>query len=110
MIEHRKWLFQHINYIIVSGGINMQSSLVSKIEKAKRYAEQPNRVKISDFVVDFQGENSNHRVSYESRTWHCSCNFFTQVGICSHTMALQRLFSEMLPEEAISNIASSYSV
>jgi len=88
----------------------MQSSLISKIEKAKRYAEQPNRIKISDFVVDFQGEHSDHKVSYESGTWHCSCNFFAQVGICSHTLTLQRLFSEMLPEEAISNILSSYSV
>jgi hypothetical protein len=88
----------------------MQSSLVSKIEKAKRYAEQPNRIKISDFVVDFQGENNNHKVSYESGTWHCSCNFFAQVGTCSHTLALQRLFNEMLPEEAISDIASSNSI
>ena len=87
----------------------MQSSLVSKIEKAKRYAEQPNRIKISDFLVDFQGENSNHKVSYKSGIWNCTCNFFSQVGICSHTMALQRLFCEMLPEEAISNVIGDFS-
>ena len=87
----------------------MQSSLVSKIEKAKRYAEQPNRIKILDFVVDFQGEHSNHQVSYRSGKWNCTCNFFSQVGICSHTMALQRLFNEMLPEDAISNILDDLS-
>ncbi len=87
----------------------MQSSLVSKIEKAKRYAEQPNRIKISDLVVDFRGEHSNHTVSYKSGIWNCTCNFFSQVGICSHTMALQRLFNEMLPQEAVSNIVGDLS-
>ena len=31
----------------------MQSSLIGKIEKAKRYAEEPERVTISDFSAVF---------------------------------------------------------
>ncbi len=81
----------------------MQSSLIRKIEKAKRYAEEPERITISDFAADFQGDNNNYRVSYEAGKWHCTCDFFSQRGLCSHTMALQRLFTRMLPEEALSS-------
>ena len=87
----------------------MQSSLISKIEKAKRYVEQPERITISDFKVDFLGENGAHKVSYEDGKWHCTCNFFSQAGICSHTMALQRLFAKTLPKEALSSLVSNFS-
>ena len=82
--------------------MQLSTSLIGKIEKAKRYAEQPERVTFSDFSADFQGENSRYRVSYEAGKWNCTCSFFSQWGICSHTMALQRIFARMLPEEAIS--------
>jgi len=78
----------------------MQSSLIGKIEKAKRYAEEPGRVTLSDFTADFRGEHSRYAVSYKAGKWQCTCNFFAQWGLCSHTMALQRLLAEMLPEEA----------
>ncbi|MBN1225918.1 MAG: hypothetical protein JXA79_02915 [Deltaproteobacteria bacterium] len=78
----------------------MQSSLIGKIEKAKRYAEEPERVTIDSLNVGFKGDNNSYKVSYESGKWHCTCNFFSQAGICSHTMAMQKLFEKMLPPEA----------
>lgn len=78
----------------------MQSSLIGKVEKAKRYAEEPGRVTLSELAVDFRGEHSRYAVSYRNGKWHCTCHFFSQWGLCSHTMALQRLLGEMLPEEA----------
>jgi SWIM zinc finger len=81
----------------------MQSSLIGKIEKAKRYAEEPERVTFIDFDTDFRGENSNYRVSYKDGKWQCTCLFFAQRGICSHTMALQRLLGTMLPKDAVAS-------
>ena len=88
----------------------MQSSVIGKIEKAKRYAEEPERVTLSDFAADFRGENNSYRISYKYGKWQCTCNFFSQRGFCSHSMALQRLFACMLPEEALISPADDLSI
>ncbi len=80
----------------------MQSSLIGKIEKAKRYAHEPERAKIAEFSASFQGDNNLYQVKYESGKWHCTCRFFSQMGICSHIMALQKIMEPMLPPEAMS--------
>jgi len=77
----------------------MQSSLIGKIEKAKRYAQETERVTFSEFSVEFKGEHDNYITSYKDNKWHCSCHFFSNWGLCSHTMALERILGNMLPEE-----------
>jgi hypothetical protein len=79
----------------------MQSSLIGKIEKAKRYAQEKDRVTFSELSVKFRGENDNYNISYHDGKWHCSCHFFSSWGTCSHTMALERILGSMLPEEAL---------
>ena len=79
----------------------MQSSLIGKIEKAKRYAEEKNRITFSELVVRFRGENSDYDTSFKDGKWHCTCSFFSSWGMCSHTMAMERILAEMLPPEAI---------
>ena len=79
----------------------MQSSLIGKIEKAKRYAEEKERVTFSELSVKFRGDNDNYIVSYKDGKWHCSCNFFSNWGLCSLTMALERILGNMLPQEAL---------
>ena len=81
----------------------MQSSLIGKVEKAKRYAQEPERVTLSEFAARFRCEHSSYSVSYKDRKWHCTCHFFSQWGLCSHVMALQQLLAEMLPEEALAS-------
>ena len=81
----------------------MRSSLIGKIEKAKRYAQEPDRVKSSDFTAVFRGENDNHKLSYAEGKWRCSCYFFSQWGTCSHVMALQQILDNMLPQEALAS-------
>ncbi len=81
----------------------MQSSLIGKIEKAKRYAQEKERVTFSELSVRFRGENDNYDISYQDGKWHCSCHFFSSWGLCSHTMALERILSEMLPKEALTS-------
>ncbi len=79
----------------------MQSSLIGKIEKAKRYAQEKDRVTFSELSVKFRGENDDYNISYQDGKWHCSCQFFSSWGTCSHTMALERILGNMLPEEAL---------
>ena len=79
----------------------MQSSLIGKIEKAKRYAQEIDRVTFSEFSVKFRGENNSYDTSYKEDKWHCSCSFFSSWGLCSHTMALEKILSNMLPPEAV---------
>ena len=79
----------------------MQSSLIGKIEKAKRYAEETDRVTFCDLSVKFRGENNTYDTSYRDGQWHCSCSFFSNWGLCSHTMALEKILASMLPSEAL---------
>ena len=79
----------------------MQSSLIGKIEKAKRYAQETDRVTFSELSVEFRGENGNYDTSYQDDKWHCSCQFFSSWGLCSHTMAMEKILAAMLPQEAL---------
>lgn len=78
----------------------MQSSLIGKIEKAKRYAQETDRITFSEFSVKFRGENDTYETGFTNGKWHCSCNFFQTWTVCSHTMALQKVLGDMLPLEA----------
>jgi hypothetical protein len=79
----------------------VQSSLIGKIEKAKRYAQEKDRVTFSELAVKFRGENDEYSVGYSDGKWHCTCRFFSQWGLCSHTMAMENILKDMLPEEAL---------
>jgi hypothetical protein len=74
--------------------------MIGKIEKAKRYAEERDRIHFNEFDVTFNGENSPHTVHFSDNTWQCDCDFFTTRGVCSHTMALERILEGMIPTPA----------
>ncbi|MBN2146484.1 MAG: hypothetical protein JW726_03810 [Anaerolineales bacterium] len=76
----------------------MDSGLIRKREKAKRYAEQRDRIRIESLSVTFDGDNNPHTVKFEQSAWHCDCDFFQSRGTCSHTMALEMILEKMLPE------------
>ena len=75
----------------------MDSGMIGKIEKAKRYAEQRERIHFESFRATFDGENNPHTVTFDSNVWHCDCDFFAARGVCSHSMALERVLERMLP-------------
>jgi hypothetical protein len=79
----------------------LNSSLIGKIEKAKRYADERDRIHVTALNIHFDGENSPHDITLEAGRWHCTCDFFEGWGVCSHTMALERVFNGMLPKEAL---------
>lgn len=79
----------------------MDSGMIGKIEKAKRYAaEGRDRFQFQSFNVNIDGENNSHCVSYCDGEWKCDCNFFQTRGRCSHTMALEFILEGMLPAKA----------
>lgn len=78
----------------------MDYGMIGKIEKAKRYAEERQRISFDEFRVTFDGENSAHTVNYANQEWQCDCDFFITRGVCSHTMALERILEGMIPTPA----------
>jgi hypothetical protein len=85
----------------------MQSSIIGKIEKAKIYAQEPERITFREFKVNFRGNNDSHTTSFRDNKWHCTCDFFTSWGLCCHTMALEKVLTQMLPEEAKTNFEAA---
>ncbi len=73
----------------------MDSGMISKIQKSKRYAEEPERIQIDEIRVRFRGEHDDYIVSYSEGQWRCQCLFYQQRLVCSHTMALERLLAPM---------------
>jgi hypothetical protein len=79
----------------------MDYGMIGKLEKAKRYAEERDRITVESLTVTFDGENNPHTVNFQNGEWRCDCSFFQTRGRCSHTMALDLIFEGMLPEPAV---------
>jgi hypothetical protein len=75
----------------------MNSSVIGKIEKARRYAQERDRIRMQSLSVHFRGENGDHFVELANEKWRCTCDFFAGYGACAHTMALERILDGMLP-------------
>ena len=78
----------------------MDYGLIGKLEKAKRYAEDRTRFCFDKFEVTFHGDNNDHKVSFMDDKFHCDCEFFLTHERCGHTMALEILLKDMIPEPA----------
>jgi len=76
----------------------MDSGMISKIKKAKRYAEERDRIHFESFTVTFNGDNNPHTVHFNTGTWQCDCDFFIGRGQCSHSMAMEIILEGMLPQ------------
>jgi len=78
----------------------VHSSMIGKVEKAMRYAHEPDRVKIERLTASFSGDNSTHTISLDADHWHCDCHLFESAGGCSHTLAIQKMLDAMLSDAA----------
>jgi hypothetical protein len=83
----------------------MDNAMIGKIEKAKRYAEQPDRVEFVEFNVVFHGENDQHHITFNNGQWSCTCSFFQSRGVCSHTMAMEKIITQKLGSQLASEPA-----
>ncbi|HET7274128.1 MAG TPA: hypothetical protein VFI91_03050 [Longimicrobiaceae bacterium] len=78
----------------------LDSGRINKIQKAKSYADQPERIHFRDLTVEFDGNNANHAVEFHEGHWQCDCDYFRSHETCSHVMALDRVLGIMAPQEA----------
>lgn len=78
----------------------MHSDLIGKIEKARRYAQEPERVALDEIKARFHGGNNEHTITLSEGQWDCDCEFFRVRRTCAHVMAMQKMFNPMLSEEA----------
>jgi hypothetical protein len=89
----------------------MDSSMIGKIEKARRYASEANkRVVFDQFRAAVQGDNNSYTVAFDKGRWSCGCHYFASHGVCSHTMTMERVLNGMMPavyetEAAITTMA-----
>jgi hypothetical protein len=72
----------------------MDSAMIGKISKAQQYAQEPERMTLQSFTVLFNGRHDTYTVSFERSQWHCGCDFFAQRGVCSHTMAAEKVLGK----------------
>lgn len=79
----------------------MNSSMIGKIEKAHRYANEPERVKFTTLDATISGDNDEYNVRLTPAGWECNCHTFQSqvLETCSHVMAMQLLVGKMLSEE-----------
>ena len=79
----------------------MNSSMIGKIEKAHRYAKEPERARVHGLTATFHGGHDDYTISLNDGHWQCSCHAFTShaLGTCAHVMAMQQLLSPMLSED-----------
>jgi hypothetical protein len=85
------------------GGVHthMYSDWIGKLEKARRYAQEPERIRIHTLRAVFHGNNHTHQFAFDGEQWQCSCDCFQSRGVCAHVMAAQQLFRPMLSQAAL---------
>jgi hypothetical protein len=79
----------------------MNSSMIGKIEKAHRYANEPERVRFQALESTISGDNDVYHVKLTSQGWECSCHTFQShlLETCSHVMAMQLMLGRMLDDD-----------
>jgi hypothetical protein len=75
----------------------MHSTMIAKIEKARRYAEeQDKRVVFNAFEVTLEGDHRDHRVTFDRGAWDCDCETFAHNSYCPHTMTMERVLGDRI--------------
>jgi hypothetical protein len=74
----------------------MDYGMIGKIEKARLYASEPERVTFNTLTLEFRGDNNTYIVHLGPEGWDCTCPGFKAHGICPHIMALEKCFRPML--------------
>jgi len=75
----------------------MDSGMIGKIQKAKRYAQERERFTVETLEISVDGTNNGHRVKLKEGKLSCTCDFFQSRGFCSHTMAIEEIMKGMTP-------------
>ncbi len=78
----------------------MDNSYINKIEKAKLYASEPERIRFHEFVAVVRGDNAEHTVHFKDGVFESDGSFHQKHGYSAHSMALQRILQDMIPSVA----------
>ena len=78
----------------------LDSGMINKFQKARLYADEPERIHFKDLRVEFAGNHNPHTVEFHSGQWRCDCEYFERHDTCSHVMALDRVLGVMSPQVA----------
>lgn len=74
----------------------MDYAMIGKVEKAKFYAQEPERVTFNSFSAIFRGDNDTYEILLNAEGWHCSCPGFHEHSMCPHIMTMERVLCKML--------------
>ena len=79
----------------------MQSSLHGMIEKAHRYAEEPERVQIQQLEATVRGGNRDHTVTLSNGRLRCGCDHYQYETLCAHVLTVERILKKHLPPHSV---------
>ena len=60
--------------------------LLRKIGKARQYSTEPQRFRRRGSRIEMESEHDTRELVLRNGRWECSCNFFKQNRICSHSI------------------------
>jgi hypothetical protein len=69
---------------------------IGKIEKARRYTEQPDRITFQSLSAEFRGDSGTYIVTLDDNGWHCTCHGYEARNMCPHIMTLERILTPMV--------------
>jgi hypothetical protein len=78
----------------------MQSTIVTKAEKAHRYAHEHDRLRIVALEATFEAGGGSHVLRLSDGGWTCDCDFARSYPVCPHTEAASRMLDAHLVESA----------
>lgn len=79
----------------------MQSALHGMIEKAHRYADEPERTRLTSLTAAVHGSNGDYTVQLKGGRLHCDCDHHQHEGLCAHVLTVERLFKRHLPQDVV---------
>ncbi|MEL6270273.1 MAG: hypothetical protein AAGK74_19000 [Chloroflexota bacterium] len=74
----------------------MDYAMIGKVEKARFYAQEPDRVTFNSFTAIFRGDNNTYNIALSAEGWDCSCPGYHEHGMCPHIMTMERVLAQML--------------
>jgi hypothetical protein len=78
----------------------MQSTIVTKAEKAHRYAQERDRLQILSIEGTFEAGGGSHVIRLSDGGWTCDCEFAQAHRVCPHMEAASRMLDAHLAEAA----------
>ena len=78
----------------------MQSALHGMVAKARRYSQEPDRLRLEALSARVRGDNSEHLVTLAGGRLTCDCNHYAHERLCAHVLTVERVFRAHLPPNA----------